>query len=112
MKIASVLEWEKNPKFGGVVGCPYEFRNKDECYRDINVKAMTRALFSAAEIKKVTNFLGALGYGVEVEAIPEAEIDGTRILKMHGQIFNFHETRFEVGPGPMVLCMIRSTVQT
>lgn len=112
VRIASVVEYERNPTFQGVTHCPYEFTTKDECYRDINVKAMTRALFTAEEVRTVGNFLRALGYEVETEVVPESSIDGTRILKMHGQVYNFHETRFEMGPGQMVLCMIRSTVDT
>ncbi|MBI4614460.1 MAG: hypothetical protein HY720_12685 [Planctomycetes bacterium] len=111
-RIASVLEYERNPRFQGPSTCPYRFRTKEECYRDINVKAMTQALFSQEEIATVSNFLRALGYQVEAEKIPESQIDGTRILKMHGQIYNFHETRFEPGPRRMVLCMIRSSVET
>ena len=83
--IASVIEYERNPHFKGVTDCPYRFRSKEECYRDINVKAMTQALFTQHEMGTVTNFLTALDYRIEVERIPSTEIDGSRILKMHGQ---------------------------
>lgn len=107
-KISSVVHYIPNPNFAGVTFCPYDFKTKEECYRDINVKAFQQALFTEEERLPVTNYLKALGYEVTDERIGESEIDGTRILKAHGVIYNFHETRFEIGPGSLCLCMIRN----
>lgn len=104
----TTIEYERNPNFKGVTECPYDFRSKEECYRDINVKAISRALFTKGEAERVTNYLRALDYQVEWESIPRAQIDGGRILHAHGRIYNFHETRFEVGPEGVTLCMIRN----
>ncbi len=111
-RIASVVHYVPNPNFSGVKACPYDFRTKEECYRDINVNAFKQALFSKRECVQVTNYLAALGYTVAVERIGDSQIDGSRILKAHGVIYNFHETRFEVGPGNLSLCMLRNPYET
>lgn len=111
-RIASVVQYVPNPNFSGVTDCPYRFTTKEECYRDINISAFKQALFTTEQATQVTNYLAALGYRVSRERIGESEIDGSRILKAHGVIYNFHETRFEIGPGNLSLCMIRNPYET
>ncbi len=111
-KIASVVQYVPNPNFDGVKDCPYDFRNKEDCYRDINISAFKQALFTEHERTQITNYLTALGYSIGAERIGASDIDGARILKAHGVIYNFHETRFEIGPGHLSLCMIRNPYET
>ena len=110
-RIQTVLQYDPNPYCDGVTDCPYHFLTKEECYRDINIQAMKQALFTPLEMVRIRNFLESIGFEVEAERIPETEIDGTRILDVHGPIYNFHETRFEIGPGNVNLFMIRNPLK-
>ncbi|MDP7036087.1 MAG: hypothetical protein QF752_16520 [Planctomycetota bacterium] len=110
-RIQTVLQYEPNPNWEGVTNCPYHFQTKEECYRDINIQAMKQALFTPEEMIQMRNFLESIDFEVEIECILESEIDGTRILDVHGPIYNFHETRFEIGPGNVHLFMIRNPLK-
>lgn len=107
-EVQTVARYVHNPHFRGVTDCPYAFVSKEECRRD-QERALTRfALFDKLHRERIANFLEALGYHVDAERIGESDIECGRVLQAHGATYNFHEIRFEHGPGNLPLVMIRN----
>ena len=107
-EIASVVHYVPNPNFAGVTDCPYHFTNKEQCYRDLSQSLMRLALFSPQQATWIGNYLDSIGYEVERERIVEEDIREGRTLMAHGMTYNFHEVRYELGPGGVNLLMIRN----
>jgi hypothetical protein len=106
---ASVVTYEPNPDFEfDPADCPYQFVDKEDCYRAINKKALREGCIPEAELARIANFLKAMGYRVQAERVSASDLEGERILMAHGPIYNFHELRCENGPGGLVLYLIRN----
>jgi hypothetical protein len=105
----SIVTYEMNPDFAyDPSACPYGFPDKETCYQNINRKALREGCIPESQLKRIGNFLKALGYRVFAERVSRRDLNGERILMAHGPIYNFHELRCENGPGGLVLYLIRN----